>query len=80
MPRVRIGHGLYTPELDSEEGKKLIKEIKKSNAVMEFQLTSNVRLNNLSKIEGHPLKKYLDNGSKMCTRNRWLWILWNRHN
>ena len=64
MPRVRIGHGLYTPELDSEEGKKLIKEIKKSNAVMEFQLTSNVRLNNLSKIEGHPLKKYLDNGVK----------------
>ena len=64
MPRVRIGHGLYTPELDSKEGKKLIKEIKKSNAVMEFQLTSNVRLNNLSKIEGHPLKKYLDNGVK----------------
>ena len=64
MPRVRIGHGLYTPELDCEEGKKLIKEIKKSNAVMEFQLTSNVRLNNLSKIEGHPLKKYLDNGVK----------------
>ena len=61
IPRIRIGHGLYTPSLDSEEGKKLIKEIKRSKAVMEFQLTSNVRLNNLSKIENHPLKKYLDN-------------------
>ena len=64
IPRLRIGHGLYTPSLDSEEGKKLIKEIKRSKAVMEFQLTSNVRLNNLSKIENHPLKKYLDNDVK----------------
>ena len=31
---------------------------------MEFQITSNVRLNNLSKISNHPLKKYLKNGIK----------------
>ena len=61
IPKVRIGHGLYTPNLDSFEGQKLINEIKRAKAVMEFQLTSNVRLNNLSKIENHPLKKYLSN-------------------
>ena len=64
IPRIRIGHGLYTADLDSNEGKKLIKEIKQANAVMEFQITSNVRLNNLSKISNHPLKKYLRNRVK----------------
>ena len=64
MPKVRIGHGLYTPKLDSEEGLKLIEQIKEAGAVMEFQITSNVRLNNLSKISNHPLKKYLKNGIK----------------
>lgn len=64
MPRVRIGHGLYTPNLLTKEGKDLIRQIKMANAVMEFQLTSNVRLNNLTKISNHPLKKYLDNGVK----------------
>ena len=59
MPKLRIGHGLYTPELDSEEGLKLIEAIKDAGAVMEFQITSNIRLNNLSKISNHPLRKYL---------------------
>lgn len=62
FPRIRIGHGLYTPNLDTDEGKKLIDDIKDANAIMEFQITSNVRLNNLSKISKHPLKKYLKNG------------------
>lgn len=64
IPKIRIGHGVYTPNIDSKEGQHLIKVIKNSNAVMEFQLTSNVRLNNLSDIENHPIKKYLDNGIK----------------
>lgn len=64
MPRIRIGHGLYTPKLDSIQGKKLIQEIKKSGAVLEFQLTSNVRLNNLSNLKNHPIKKYLENDIK----------------
>lgn len=64
MPQVRIGHGLYTPDLDSAEGQELITEIKEAGAIMEFQITSNVRLNNLSKISNHPLKKYLKNGIK----------------
>lgn len=62
MPKVRIGHGLYTANLQSKEGKKLIQEIKESNAILEFQLTSNVRLNNLSDLEKHPLKQYVDAG------------------
>lgn len=62
IPTVRIGHGLYTPDLDSEDGKKLIENLKKSNAILEFQLTSNVRLNNLNVLENHPLKKYLESG------------------
>lgn len=64
MPHVRIGHGLYTADLDSEEGKTLMKEIRDNNIVLEFQLTSNVRLNNLSNLDKHPLKKYLENGIK----------------
>ena len=64
IPKIRIGHGLYTPELTTKEGRKLIKQIKDAGAVLEFQLTSNVRLNNLSKIENHPLKKYLAEGVK----------------
>lgn len=62
IPKVRIGHGLYTPNLESEEGKKLLKNLKKSKAVLEFQLTSNVRLNNLNALENHPLKQYIKNG------------------
>lgn len=62
IPKVRIGHGLYTPDLNSEEGKKLISNLKKSKAVLEFQLTSNVRLNNLNALENHPLKRYIKKG------------------
>ena len=64
IPQVRIGHGLYTPDLDSEEGKELIKNLKKSGAILEFQLTSNVRLNNLNALDNHPLKKYIKSGVK----------------
>ena len=63
-PRVRIGHGLYTPSFNTEEGKILIQEIKSIGAVMEFQITSNIRLNNLSRISQHPLKQYLKNNIK----------------
>ena len=62
IPKVRLGHGLYTEDLNSEKGKKLIKELKEGNIILEFQLTSNVRLNNLSNLNIHPLKTYLKNG------------------
>ena len=61
MPRCRIGHGLYGIDVNTEEGKKLIKQIKHDKIILEFQLTSNVRLNNLTDIEEHPIKRYLKN-------------------
>ena len=64
IPNFRLGHGLYTADLNSEEGKILMEEMKETGAVLEFQLTSNVRLNNLSSVSKHPLKKYLKNGVK----------------
>lgn len=62
MPGFRLGHGLYTADLNSEEGKALMQEMVDTNATLEFQLTSNVRLNNLTDIERHPLKQYLAGG------------------
>ena len=64
MPRFRLGHGLYTADLNSKEGKELMQIMKETGAVLEFQLTSNVRLNNLSNLKKHPLKTYLENGIK----------------
>jgi len=64
VPKVRIGHGLYTADLNSEDGKNLMRELKKTNAVLEFQLTSNVRLNNLTDLNNHPIRQYLDFGVK----------------
>lgn len=62
MPRLRIGHGLYTPNLNSPKGKQLLQELREQGVVLEFQLTSNVRLNNLSDLDAHPLKQYLRAG------------------
>ena len=64
IPRFRIGHGLYTANLNTKEGKELIREMKETGVVLEFQFTSNVRLNNLTNLKHHPLKKYLENGIK----------------
>ena len=64
IPNFRLGHGLYTQDLNSEKGKELIKKMQKTGAVLEFQLTSNVRLNNLSNLEKHPIKTYLKNNIK----------------
>ncbi|MBO6269669.1 MAG: adenosine deaminase [Clostridium sp.] len=62
VPHIRIGHGLYTSNLQSPKGKKLIRTITDNQVVLEFQITSNVRLNNLSMVERHPLKDYLAAG------------------
>ena len=59
MPKLRIGHGLYTANLSTASGRQLIKDLRESGVVLEFQLTSNVRLNNLTALENHPLKQYL---------------------
>jgi len=62
FPYMRIGHGLYCANLKSAQGKELLKKIKAYNVVLEFQLTSNVRLNNIIDLKTHPLKNYLKNG------------------
>ncbi|MBR1828856.1 MAG: hypothetical protein IJ781_05020, partial [Atopobiaceae bacterium] len=62
MPLVRIGHGLYTRNLSSNKGRQLLEDLRESGTVLEFQITSNVRLNNLSQLERHPLRQYLAAG------------------
>ncbi len=62
MPHLRIGHGLYTVNLRTPKGKELIKLIKDTKTVLEFQITSNVRLNNLNQLRYHPIKEYLKGG------------------
>lgn len=62
FPHMRIGHGLYTADLNTEKGKKLLEKIRSLGVVLEFQITSNVRLNNLSRLDMHPLKQYLKTG------------------
>ena len=64
MPKCRIGHGLYSEDLNSQEGKELIQLMKKAGIIVEFQLTSNVRLNNISDLSNHPIKKFLQNNIK----------------
>ena len=62
FPALRIGHGLYTCDLKSVKGARLLEELRESKATLEFQLSSNVRLNNLSSLEHHPLRQYLAAG------------------
>jgi len=64
MPNCRIGHGLYGIDLNTKHGKNLVNQMKKEGVILEFQLTSNIRLNNLTNIEEHPIKKYLQNQVK----------------
>ena len=64
MPRCRIGHGLYSENLNTKSGIELMKLMRENGIVIEFQLTSNVRLNNLSDLSNHPIKKFLENGVK----------------
>ena len=61
FPYMRIGHGLYCAKLTTKQGKELLAKMKEHDIVLEFQLTSNVRLNNLIELKRHPLKSYLQN-------------------
>ena len=62
FPHMRIGHGLYTANLNTKKGQELLRLIKENKVDLEFQITSNVRLNNLSSLDNHPLKQYLEAG------------------
>lgn len=59
FPRMRIGHGLYCQRLSSPQGRALLEKIRAHGITLEFQLTSNVRLNNIIDLRTHPLKQYL---------------------
>ncbi|MGN1398448.1 MAG: hypothetical protein ACI4WG_00385 [Erysipelotrichaceae bacterium] len=61
-PIVRIGHGIYGADFTTKKGKQTLQFIKRHNVILEFQLTSNVRLNNMTSLAKHPLKKYLNYG------------------
>ncbi len=62
MPFVRIGHGLFTENLSSKKGRELVRTLKENHVTLEFQISSNVRLNNLNSLSDHPLKNYLRKG------------------
>ncbi|MBQ6173232.1 MAG: adenosine deaminase [Clostridia bacterium] len=62
MPPLRIGHGLYTCDLRGARGRKLLEDMRRLGVTLEFQITSNVRLNNLSHLDRHPLRQYLRAG------------------
>lgn len=64
MPIVRIGHGLYGENPNTEAGKILTEKMKEYGVILEFNLTSNVRLNNLADLNRCKIKHYLDNGVK----------------
>ena len=59
FPFMRIGHGIYGASLKSKQGKELLEKMREHKVVLEFQLTSNVRLNNIMDLKTHPLKHYL---------------------
>lgn len=62
LPKIRLGHGLYTHSFRSQKGRQVLKDLKENHVVLEFQLTSNVRLNNMTGLDNHPLRKYLAEG------------------
>lgn len=62
MPKMRLGHGLYTWSLKSKKGRQVLHDLKKYQIVLEFQISSNVRLNNLNSLEKHPLRQYIAAG------------------
>ena len=62
FPTLRIGHGLYTCDLRSTKGAHLLEELRDNKVTLEFQISSNVRLNNLSSLDHHPLRQYLNAG------------------
>lgn len=68
MPQVRIGHGLYGLDIKEDGNYKpveqdgVIKLIKKMGAIVEFNMSSNLALNNINDISTIPIKRYVDAG------------------
>ena len=68
MPQVRIGHGLYGLDIKEDGNYKpveqdgVIKLIKEMGAIVEFNMSSNLALNNINDISTIPIKRYVDAG------------------
>ena len=62
FPHMRIGHGVYCASLKSRQGRELLEKIRSHRIILEFQLTSNVRLNNIIDLKTHPIRQYLKSG------------------
>lgn len=56
MPRVRIGHDLYGVD------EQVLDMAKEMETIIEFNMSSNLALNNINSITEIPIKKYLDRG------------------
>jgi adenosine deaminase len=56
MPRVRVGHGLYG--LDQET----IALFRETGAIVEFNMSSNLALNNINDISEIPISRYIEAG------------------
>ena len=71
-PQVRIGHGIYgfnEPGNESESertrGMSVVDLCKEIGAVVEFNMSSNLSLNNINSIREIPIKEYIDAGVKV---------------
>ncbi|MBQ6992211.1 MAG: hypothetical protein IJN50_04820 [Clostridia bacterium] len=71
MPKVRIGHGLYGLDgIEDEQWNPVPPEeilglLKEMGAIVEFNMSSNLALNNINSISEIPIKRYLDAGVKV---------------
>ena len=68
FPQVRIGHGLYGLDI-TEDGKwnqlepgAVLKLAKEMSAIIEFNMSSNLALNNINSLSEVPIKRYIDEG------------------
>lgn len=59
MPKVRIGHGLYGVD------EKVLNLAKEMGAIIEFNMSSNLALNNINAISEVPIAEYIRNGVKV---------------
>lgn len=68
IPQVRIGHGLYGLDITEDgqwnqlEPDAVLKLAKKMGAIVEFNMSSNLALNNINSIAEVPIKRYIDEG------------------
>lgn len=71
-PQVRIGHGIYgfdepAPWDENERTKNIsmLELCKKIDPIIEFNMSSNLSLNNINSLDEIPIKKYIDQGIRV---------------